>query len=62
MGMACDPQGKCPQCGYPNVPGVARCVRCRGMLHLPAGCTGACSKCLLPQTFLPETPSTIKKE
>jgi hypothetical protein len=45
--VECDPKGKCPKCGYANAPGAQRCVRCRSILFVPAGCTGACSKCLL---------------
>lgn len=47
MAMECDPKGKCPQCGYQNGAGAGRCVRCRAILHVPQGCSGACSKCLL---------------
>ena len=47
MAAACDPQGKCPRCGYKNGPGALRCVRCRTLLSVPAGCSGACSQCLI---------------
>ncbi|HWI53340.1 MAG TPA: hypothetical protein VNT01_14450 [Symbiobacteriaceae bacterium] len=45
--MECDPKGKCPKCGYQNGAGAVRCVRCLSLLMIPAGCAGACSKCLL---------------
>lgn len=45
--MECDPKGKCPKCGYQNGAGAMRCVRCKAVLLVPAGCSGACSKCLL---------------
>lgn len=47
MAAACDLQGRCPRCGYQNAPGTLRCVRCRSLLVVPAGCTGACSKCVI---------------
>jgi hypothetical protein len=55
--MECDPKGKCPKCGYQNGAGVERCVRCRSIIHVPQGCTGACSKCLLevkPKAAVPK--------
>lgn len=56
MAMECDPKGKCPQCGYVNGAGTQRCVRCRAILVVMPGCTGACAQCLanLPQVK-PET-------
>lgn len=52
MATPCDPQGRCPQCGYQNGAGAGRCVRCRTLLAVPQGCTGACAKCLLDSVRL----------
>jgi len=49
MSAACDPQGKCPKCGYQNGLGAQRCVRCRTTLVYLPGCTGACTECLSKQ-------------
>lgn len=46
-GGDCDPKGKCPGCGYMNGPGAQRCVRCRAVLVVMQGCSGACSKCIV---------------
>ncbi len=61
MSQACDPAGKCPRCGYQNGAGATRCVRCRSVIAVPQGCTGACTKCLMNQTFSVESPSTKKE-
>lgn len=47
MATACDPEGRCPRCGYQNGPGAQRCLRCTAVLRLTPGCDGKCTQCLL---------------
>jgi|GEM_PF-1771718 len=47
MAGACDPNGLCPRCGYRNGPGVNRCLRCRAVLTVAAGCSGKCTGCFI---------------
>jgi len=60
MEMRCTAWGPCPRCGYHNQVGVQRCVRCGAPLLVPAGCTGACSRCLL-LSLNPEQPRKEKQ-
>lgn len=59
MSTACDPKGKCPQCGYQNGPGAQRCVRCRAVLFMPKGCTGSCAHCLIGSGETKATDDTL---
>lgn len=56
MGMACNPQGRCPTCGYQNRAGEVRCLRCRSVLMLPVHCLGSCAACLAASGAEPVKP------
>lgn len=53
MAAHCDPKGLCPRCGYQNGAGSGRCLRCRQVLTLPKGCSGACTQCLIKSIVEP---------
>lgn len=59
MAFTCDTAGLCPRCGYQNGAGTQRCVRCLQILHVPQGCSGACTQCLIKSIAAPikEEPS-----
>lgn len=52
MAVSCETGGACPRCGYANKLGEQRCVRCKAILMVPAGCDGNCTRCFV-QTLAP---------